>query len=62
MFIARTQVAIVPIAEPHVAYARESDIDGPGADYEIDKNESLNNGSVRRKRAGSDDHRWAMRR
>lgn len=45
MFIAPTQVAIVPIAESHVAYARE--IGGKlidlGADYEIfDKNDSLN--------------------
>ncbi len=45
MFIAPTQVAIVPIAEPHVAYARElgEKLMDLGADYEIfDKNESLN--------------------
>lgn len=45
MFIAPTQVAIVPIAETHVAYARElgNKLIDMGADYEIfDKNESLN--------------------
>lgn len=45
MFIAPTQVAIVPIAESHVAYARElgDKLMDLGADYEIfDKNESLN--------------------
>ncbi len=45
MFIAPTQVAIVPIAETHVAYARElgNKLIDIGADYEIfDKNESLN--------------------
>ncbi len=45
MFIAPTQVAIVPIAEPHQAYAKElSDkLLDIGADSEIfDKNESLN--------------------
>jgi len=45
MFIAPTQVAIVPIAESHVAYARElgNKLIDMGADYEIfDKNDSLN--------------------
>jgi len=45
MFIAPTQVAIVPIAETHVAYARElgNKLIDMGADYEIfDKNDSLN--------------------
>ena len=45
MFIAPTQVAIVPIAETHVAYARElgDKLIDMGADYEIfDKNDSLN--------------------
>jgi len=45
MFIAPTQVAIVPIAESHVAYARElgDKLMDLGADYEIfDKNDSLN--------------------
>lgn len=45
MFIAPTQVAIVPIAESHVAYARElgDKLIDMGADYEIfDKNDSLN--------------------
>jgi threonyl-tRNA synthetase len=45
MFIAPTQVAIVPIAEPHQAYAKElSDkLLDIGADSEIfAKNESLN--------------------
>jgi len=45
MFIAPTQVAIVPIAEPHVAYARElaNKLMDMGADTEIfDKNDSLN--------------------
>lgn len=45
MFIAPTQVAIVPIAETHVAYAKElgDKLIDMGADYEIfDKNDSLN--------------------
>jgi threonyl-tRNA synthetase len=45
MFIAPTQVAIVPIAETHVAYARElgNKLIDMGADFEIfDKNDSLN--------------------
>lgn len=45
MFIAPTQVAIVPIAETHVEYARElgNKLIDMGADYEIfDKNDSLN--------------------
>jgi threonyl-tRNA synthetase len=45
MFIAPTQVAIVPIAPTHEAYARElgSKLIDLGADFEIfDKNESLN--------------------
>jgi threonyl-tRNA synthetase len=45
MFIAPTQVAIIPIAESHVAYARElgDKLMDLGADYEIfDKNDSLN--------------------
>ncbi|HEX5711430.1 MAG TPA: threonine--tRNA ligase [Sulfuricurvum sp.] len=45
MFIAPTQVAIVPIAETHVAYAKElgNKLIDMGADYEIfDKNDSLN--------------------
>ena len=45
MFIAPTQVAIVPIAETHNAYAKEiaDKLIDLGADYEIfDKNESLN--------------------
>lgn len=45
MFIAPTQVAIVPIAPTHEAYARElgDKLMDLGADYEIfDKNESLN--------------------
>ncbi len=45
MFIAPTQVAIVPIAETHNEYAREiaSKLIDIGADFEIfDKNESLN--------------------
>jgi len=45
MFIAPTQVAIVPIAETHNAYAREiaDKLIDLGADFEIfDKNESLN--------------------
>jgi threonyl-tRNA synthetase len=45
MFIAPTQVAIVPIAESHVAYARElgDKLIDLGADFEIfDKNDSLN--------------------
>jgi len=45
MFIAPTQVAIVPIAPTHEAYARElgSKLIDMGADFEIfDKNESLN--------------------
>ncbi len=45
MFIAPTQVAIVPIAETHNAYAREiaEQLIDLGADFEIfDKNESLN--------------------
>jgi threonyl-tRNA synthetase len=45
MFIAPTQVAIVPIAESHVVYARElgNKLIDMGADYEIfDKNDSLN--------------------
>jgi len=45
MFIAPTQVAIIPIAETHVAYARElgNKLIDMGADYEIfDKNDSLN--------------------
>ncbi|MDD5210963.1 MAG: threonine--tRNA ligase [Sulfuricurvum sp.] len=45
MFIAPTQVAIVPIAEAHVAYARQlgNKLIDMGADYEIfDKNDSLN--------------------
>jgi len=45
MFIAPTQVAIVPIAETHHAYAREiaDKLIDLGADFEIfDKNESLN--------------------
>jgi len=45
MFIAPTQVAIVPIAETHVAYARElgDKLIDMGADFEIfDKNDSLN--------------------
>jgi len=45
MFIAPTQVAIVPIAPAHEAYARElgSKLIDLGADFEIfDKNESLN--------------------
>jgi threonyl-tRNA synthetase len=45
MFIAPTQVAIVPIAESHNAYARElgDKLIDLGADFEIfDKNDSLN--------------------
>lgn len=45
MFIAPTQVAIIPIAEPHKAYAKEikDKLLDIGADSEIfDKNESLN--------------------
>jgi threonyl-tRNA synthetase len=45
MFIAPTQVAIVPIAETHVEYARElgNKLIDMGADFEIfDKNDSLN--------------------
>ncbi|MDP3300567.1 MAG: threonine--tRNA ligase [Sulfuricurvum sp.] len=45
MFIAPTQVAIVPIAETHVEYAKElgNKLIDMGADYEIfDKNDSLN--------------------
>jgi len=45
MFIAPTQVAIVPIAETHNAYAKEiaDKLIDLGADFEIfDKNESLN--------------------
>ena len=45
MFIAPTQVAIVPIAETHVEYARElgNKLIDMGADYEMfDKNDSLN--------------------
>ncbi|MDP2079053.1 MAG: threonine--tRNA ligase [Sulfuricurvum sp.] len=45
MFIAPTQVAIVPIAETHVEYARQlgNKLIDLGADYEIfDKNDSLN--------------------
>lgn len=45
MFIAPTQVAIVPIAETHNAYAREigEKLIDLGADFEIfDKNDSLN--------------------
>lgn len=45
MFIAPTQVAIVPIAPAHEAYARElaDKLIDMGADFEIfDKNESLN--------------------
>jgi threonyl-tRNA synthetase len=45
MFIAPTQVAIVPIAPTHEAYARElaDKLSDLGADFEIfDKNESLN--------------------
>jgi len=45
MFIAPTQVAIVPIASTHEAYARElaDKLIDMGADFEIfDKNESLN--------------------
>ena len=45
MFIAPTQVAIVPIAPTHEAYARElaDKLMDIGADYEIfDKNDSLN--------------------
>jgi threonyl-tRNA synthetase len=45
MFIAPTQVAIVPIAETHVEYARQlgNKLIDMGADYEIfDKNDSLN--------------------
>jgi threonyl-tRNA synthetase len=45
MFIAPTQVAIVPIAESHNAYAKElgAKLIDLGADFEIfDKNDSLN--------------------
>ena len=45
MFIAPTQVAIVPIAETHNAYAKEiaDKLIDMGADFEIfNKNESLN--------------------
>jgi threonyl-tRNA synthetase len=62
MFIAPTQVAIVPIAPTHEEYARElaAKLIDLGADFEIfDKNESLNK-RIRTagKRACADDHRF----